>query len=226
LNENGAILHYQLRERVAPTDSRTFLIDAGAMVAGYASDITRTYLADGAKASPFAALLEAMDALQLALCAQVTPGCAYVDLHLDCHHRLGEVLRASGILHGLSAEAAVASGITRTFFPHGLGHFLGLQVHDVAGFQHAPQGDRVAPPQEHPFLRLTRTLQANEVVTIEAGLYFIPMLLATLRASEAGQHVDWSLVDALTPYGGIRIEDDVVATAHGPRNLTREAFAA
>ena len=83
---------------------------------------------------------------------------------------------------------------------------------------------QMAPPAEHPFLRLTRTLEEGHAVTIEPGLYFIPMLLDPLRES-CPEQTDWDLVDALIPFGGVRIEDNVVATSSGPRNLTREAFA-
>jgi Xaa-Pro dipeptidase len=75
-------------------------------------------------------------------------------------------------------------------------------------------------------LRLTRTLELDALFTIEPGIYFIPMLLDELRVGAAASEVNWSLVDALLPYGGIRIEDNVWLTAAGPVNITREAFAA
>ena len=78
----------------------------------------------------------------------------------------------------------------------------------------------------HPYLRLTRVLDPGMVVTIEPGIYFIDMLLDELKANGLGDAVDWARVDAFKPYGGIRIEDDVVCTDGTPLNLTREAFAA
>lgn len=224
LNENAAILHYQKRERQAPAERRTFLIDAGAMADGYASDITRTYTTDP-EGGPFASLLAAMERLQQMICAEVKAGLDYVDLQLLCHEKLARVLDEAGLIHGITHEGAVEAGITRAFFPHGLGHYLGLQVHDVGGFQPKPEGGRVDPPQEHPFLRLTRKLREREVVTIEPGLYFIPSLLASLRADGGGKHINWGLVEQLTPFGGVRIEDDVVALHGGHENLTRTAFA-
>jgi Xaa-Pro dipeptidase len=120
----------------------------------------------------------------------------------------------------------VDQGITRRFFPHGLGHFLGLQVHDVGGFQADRDGTLIPRPEKDPFLRLTRRLEADHVTTIEPGLYFIEPLLAELRESAAGRDVDWAKVDALRPCGGIRVEDNVRVLDGGHENLTREAFAA
>lgn len=225
LNEHAATLHYQHRERArSATAARTFLLDAGATAAGYASDITRTWVRD--ETTPFAALLAAMERLQQAICAEVSAGKDFVQLHLLTHERLAGVLRDAGLVADMTPEATIETGVTSTFFPHGLGHLLGLQVHDVGGFQPKPGGGRIAPPQAHPFLRLTRTLAENQVVTIEPGLYFIPSLLEALRASPQSSHINWPLVDSLVPFGGIRIEDDVVATRGGHENLTRTAFAA
>jgi Xaa-Pro dipeptidase len=119
----------------------------------------------------------------------------------------------------------VSSGVTAVFFPHGLGHPLGLQVHDVAGFQRDECGGTIPRPHGHPYLRMTRVLEAGMVVTIEPGLYFIDMLLQPLRSSAMAREIDWAAVDAMRPYGGIRIEDDVLVTHAAPENLTRDAFA-
>jgi Xaa-Pro dipeptidase len=117
------------------------------------------------------------------------------------------------------------SNLTFTFLPHGLGHFLGLQTHDVGGFQKNPAGDISKAPEKYPALRLTRTIENQQVFTIEPGLYFIPMLLNELKNSEHGQSVDWTKVETLMPCGGIRIEDNVAIQNDKVINLTREAFA-
>ena len=134
------------------------------------------------------------------------------------------MLHDFGVLK-VSAEEAVASGVSAAFFPHGIGHGIGLQVHDVAGFAASDAGGTIAKPDGHPYLRLTRTLAAGMAVTIEPGIYFIDMLLDALKAKGLGDAVDWDRVEAFKPYGGIRIEDDVVCTEGEPINLTREAFA-
>src|SRR5690606_5159026 len=129
-----------------------------------------------------------------------------------------------GVLRA-SPEAALATGVSAAFFPHGLGHLLGLQVHDVAGFAASDRGGTIPRPEGHPYLRLTRVLEPGMVVTIEPGLYFIDMLLGEVKRRGHGDSIDWGRVDALRPYGGIRIEDDVACTTGAPENLTRPAFA-
>ena len=122
-------------------------------------------------------------------------------------------------------EKAVESRLASAFFPHGVGHLIGLQVHDVGGHQAGPEGGEAPPPEEHPFLRNTRILEPGHVVTIEPGLYFIPMLLDPWRNGDKAGVVDWDLVDRLLPHGGIRIEDNVVCTEDGPVDLTRPLIA-
>ncbi len=224
LNEHAAVLHYQYQDETAPADSRSFLIDAGAQVNGYASDITRTWVAEGH--DEFAALIAAMEREQLALVDEVREGTDYRHIHLSTHRRVARVLREAGIVN-MSDEAMVAEGVTQPFFPHGIGHLLGLQVHDVGGFMASETGGVADKPEGHRYLRLTRLLQAGMVVTIEPGLYFIPMLLDELRASPQAAQVDWAAVARLSRYGGIRIEDDVACRVGGeaPENLTRDAFA-
>jgi Xaa-Pro dipeptidase len=115
--------------------------------------------------------------------------------------------------------------VTSAFFPHGLGHLLGIQVHDVGGFMENESGTTIDPPSGHPFLRLTRVLEENMVLTIEPGLYVIDMLLENLRGTLAEKQVNWETVDWLRPFGGIRIEDNVRVLVNDRENLTRDAFA-
>ena len=226
LNEHCAVLHYQYQDEQAPAESRSFLIDAGAQVNGYASDITRTWTHGNAASAEFDALLAAMESAQLALVDEVRAGVDYRDIHLSTHRRIAAILQAQGIVK-MSVEAQIAERLTSIFMPHGTGHLLGLQVHDVGGFMADESGALAPKPEGHPYLRLTRTLQPGMVVTIEPGLYFIPTLLRQLRASPAAASVDWALVERLSRFGGIRIEDDVVCRAEGaPENMTRDAFAA
>jgi Xaa-Pro dipeptidase len=223
LNEHGAVLHYTHFDREAPSARRSFLIDAGASAAGYAADITRTYA--GPQAEEFQSLIDAVDAAQQDFVARVRAGQSYPQLHIHAHHALAEILRSQGFIR-MSAESAVESGLSAVFFPHGLGHPLGLQVHDVAGFQASERGGTIPRPPGHPYLRMTRVLEPGMVVTIEPGLYFIDMLLDELRATPQAADVDWAKVERFRQYGGIRIEDDVVCTEDAPENLTRDAFAA
>jgi Xaa-Pro dipeptidase len=222
LNAHAAVLHYQNLRHEAPGMPSSFLLDAGASFNGYAADVTRT-VARGAETMQ--ALIEAVDELQQRICSEVRNGIDFVALNALAHELLAVVLYEHGLLR-CSAAAAYERGITRSFLPHGLGHLLGLQVHDAGGRMTAPDGSRRDPPPEHPMLRLTRTLEPGFVVTIEPGLYFIPSLLEPLRKGEQRDAVDWRAVDALTRFGGIRVEDDVLVTDSGARNLSRPALEA
>ena len=217
LGAHSAVLHYVAYEKVKVSGDTSLLVDAGARCNGYGSDITRSY-ARGAGAATFADLIARLDKLQQEVCRRIKPGMPYEDLHDDCHRLLADVLRETGLGKGSAAEL-VDRGITRVFLPHGLGHSLGVVTHDV--------GMKLQPPRpENKFLRNTSTIEAGQVFTIEPGLYFIAGLLDPLRGTDLERLVDWKLVAELAPFGGIRIEDNVLVKDGGIRNLTREAYAA
>jgi Xaa-Pro dipeptidase len=218
LNENAAILHYMQTNKVAPDDFRTFLIDAGASYHGYASDITRTYCA---KDHEFADLIKAVDALTVELGDMMKPGLSYIEVHKTAYSGIAQILQDTGVVN-LSAQDCVDQGIVSTFFPHGIGHFLGLQVHDVGGHIADDRGTPNPPPSEHPFLRCTRVIEAKQVFTIEPGLYFIDSLLAKLKGSEQSKYINWDVVDNFRPFGGVRIEDNIIVHRDRNENMTRE----
>ncbi len=222
LGEKIAILHYQNKRGTEAGPQKAFMLDAGAVVEGYASDITRTWARDDADPR-YVRLIEGMDQLERELVEMVAPGVSYVDIHVASHRKVGALLHELGVVL-CSGEEAFDKGLTRTFLPHGVGHHMGIQVHDVGGHQAGPTGGAAPPPAEYPFLRNTRTLEAGHVVTIEPGVYFTPVLLDALRASKLSELVDWKIVEELAPYGGVRIEDDVLCTADGFRDLTRSAI--
>ena len=220
LGRNGAVLHHVSYGRDA-TRGESLLLDAGATYLGYCSDITRTWAraqrGDGGSAGgTFAALVLAMEAMQKRLVARVATGMPYEELHDESHRQTSAILQETGIANG-TLEEIEQKGITRAFYPHGLGHSLGLVTHDVGCASLRPRAD-------NPFLRNTSRIAEGQVFTIEPGLYFIDGLLAELRAKPEGKLVDWNLVEALRPFGGIRIEDDVLVLASGVRNFTREVL--
>ncbi|HVO09604.1 MAG TPA: Xaa-Pro dipeptidase [Vicinamibacteria bacterium] len=217
-DEKAATLHYQ-RKRTR-RGGHVLLLDAGAACRGYACDITRTTPAAGGDAR-FAALVGRMDELERQLASSAGPGRAYLDVHVEAHRGVARILCGLGLLR-VGPEQAFDQGLTHPFLPHGVGHLLGIQVHDVAGRQADPSGTPAPPPPQYPFLRNTRTIEPGQVFTIEPGLYFIPMLLDPLRSGAQAAAFDWAAIDALLPYGGVRVEDNVLVTASGPRNLTRE----
>ncbi|HEX4387085.1 MAG TPA: Xaa-Pro dipeptidase [Steroidobacteraceae bacterium] len=222
LNANGAVLHYQLLEKTSPPERYSLLIDAGAEFAGYASDITRTHAAEDGE---FRELIRAMDGMQRRLCGEVRAGVDWRDVHLRSHELVAQVLKEADLIL-CSPEEAVESRVTRVFLPHGIGHLLGLEVHDVGGFMASAASGEIDRPPGHPYLRLTRRLEEGFVVTMEPGLYFIDQLLEAARADERARLINWSRVADFSRYGGIRIEDNLAVTAAGCRNLTREAFGA
>ena len=222
LNENGAVLHYQHQSRTKPAEFRSFLIDAGAGINGYASDITRTYAKESGE---FADLVARFDNLQQELVAEVRAGLDFAEVHMLCHRKIAELLAEIGVANG-SADALIEEGVTSAFYPHGLGHLLGIQVHDVGGHLGDDFGTTIDPPSGHPFLRLTRQLEENQVLTIEPGFYVIDMLQEQLAGTPGHAMVNQERLDWLRPYGGIRIEDNVRVLADGCENLTRDAFAA
>ena len=222
LNTHGAVLHYTDLDRAAPEVVNSFLIDAGAQVHGYASDITRTYSYGDRR---FQDLIDRMDNMQREIVNQVEVGVDYRELHIGTHKMLANILVDAELASG-DPDTLLETGVTSAFFPHGLGHLLGVQVHDVGGFMENESGSIIDPPSGHPYLRLTRVLEENMVLTIEPGLYVIDMLLENLRGTPAADHVNWKTVDWLRPYGGIRIEDNVRVMVNDRENLTRDAFAA
>ena len=223
VNEHAAVLHHHNLFK-QPQTPRSFLIDAGVAVNGYASDITRTYAFDDG--SDFAEMIRVMDASQLELVAGGGIGKSPVDLHVLSHLKAAEILRQFDVIK-VSAEEAFDAGITGSFYPHGLGHHLGCNVHDKGSNLANPSGDLLPPPEEHPKLRSSAPMVANQIHTVEPGLYFIPPLLDKLRDGDQAVNINWSRVDDFIPYGGIRIEDNIIVHADGSlENLTRDAFEA
>lgn len=220
MGRNAATLHHiaYARRPVGEGGAQTLLLDAGATCLGYCSDITRTWVRGPASAlrDAYGALVDGMEALQQTVCGEVAVGMGYESLHDRAHAHLGALLATVGLVR-CTGEEAVTTGITRKLLPHGLGHSLGLQCHDVGCAV-------VKPRDDNPFLRNTSVIEVGQVFTIEPGVYFIDGLLRDLRDGPHAKLVDWDLVGRLAPLGGIRIEDDVVVTGGAAtiRNVTRE----
>jgi Xaa-Pro dipeptidase len=218
LGNHCGILHHVHYEDVGHVGDLSFLVDAGATCNGYASDITRTWVrGSGAAAGQFGELLIWMNRIQKTLIQGVVVGKDYENLHNESHFLLAEALKAIGLVN-CGIEEMVASGLTRVFFPHGLGHSLGLQVHDV-GMRLTKAGEK------NPYLRNTSVITAGQVVTIEPGCYFIPSQISGAMAAAHGRFINTSTLEALRPFGGIRIEDNILATQTGPVNITGDLFS-
>jgi len=217
MNENTAVLHYDRYQTCSKEQSRSFLIDAGATYHHYAADITRTYAREP---SIFQNIIKRIDAEVLNIIKMIEPGVHYEELHDTMHRFMAKVLTDFELL-SLTAEEVYEKGYTRVFFPHGLGHLLGLTVHDAGGKFVSAQGKLVKPDDRYPTLRCQRVLEEGMVLTIEPGLYFIPQLLSVHKGNN---NFNWALIDTLIPFGGVRIEDNVVVTKQSAFNYTREAL--
>jgi Xaa-Pro aminopeptidase len=214
---NSAVLHF------APSERRTrsgdfVLVDAGAAIGRYTADVTRTYVVDAP--SPFQ-----RDLYQVVLSAQeraitrCVPGAEWTDIHLACAVDLVAGLVSMGVMHG-NPSALVEQEAHTLFFPHGLGHMVGLGVRDASGLA---IGRTKNPRPSLRTLRMDLPLAAGYVVTVEPGLYFIPPLLQDpARRATYRDAVNWPLVDQHLDLGGVRIEDNILVTAGAPENLTAE----
>lgn len=213
---NSAILHYTENNQPI-SDGDLYLIDAGYEYNGYASDVTRTFPANGRFTGDQAAIYQVcLDALNKTIDA-VKPGVKMEELHLAACRIILHGLKELGIVKG-NIEEMMEKNIFALFFPHGLGHFLGLDTHDVGGY---PKGvDRIDRPGIR-FLRVRRELMPGMVITIEPGIYFIPALLKpALENSEQAGYLNREKVEGLFNFGGIRIEDNLIITEDGVENLT------
>ena len=219
LDTNAAVLHYQHKSRTRVPNAQLLLIDAGSRINGYGSDITRTTPSQHCH-PVMDSLITGIEALELEIVASVKPGVAYPALHDQAIAGVASLLVEHGIAKVAKSEL-IDRRLAHAFMPHGVGHLLGIQVHDVGGHQRNPSGGRIEPPAHSPALRTTRMLSEDMVFTVEPGLYFIPMLLDPLRTGYAREALNWPLIDELIPSGGIRIEDNIRVTATGAENLTR-----
>jgi Xaa-Pro dipeptidase len=220
LNEKAAILHYQFKRKTIKGQGRVLLIDAGCRVKAYGSDITRTSVSEDVHPK-FRSLVIAMEALELALVDEVKPGKTYQSLHESTLSRIAHVLVDHNICKGEVADL-IELNVPQLFMPHGVGHLLGIQVHDVGGHQSDIDGTILPPPENSRALRNTRVMEADMVFTVEPGLYFIPLILEAERRSDRSKLINWNAVDELYPCGGIRIEDNIRVTSDGAENLTRQ----
>ena len=214
---NSAVLHFLPTDR-ALRDGDLVLIDAGAEYRGYASDITRTYPVGGGLSPEQRELHAVVHAAERAAIERCVPGIEWVDVHLTAAQVIAEGLAAFGLLRG-EPSALVESGATSLFFPHGIGHLVGLGVRDAGG----PLRERRDTPSPIANLRINLPLQAGFVVTVEPGIYFVPAILQDPE-HRARHHaaVDWDRVDRMLDFGGIRIEDNVLITDGGHEILTSD----
>ncbi|MCP3136409.1 aminopeptidase P family protein [Pyxidicoccus xibeiensis] len=220
---HGEVLH-NLKYHHALREGDLLLADVGGeSPGGFACDVTRTWPVSGRFSTTQRELYEVVLRMQKASISAVRPGVRYRDVHLTAHREMARGLVALGILRG-DVEELVVDGVTALLFPHGIGHLMGLDVHDMEDL-----GDRAgyAPgrtrSQEfgHRYLRLDRDLEPGMAVTIEPGFYQVPGILGDARlTARAGDRLNREVLARYSDVRGIRIEDDVLVTATGHEVLT------
>jgi Xaa-Pro dipeptidase len=226
-NKNG-FAHSESRE----INPQVLLIDAGCEWNCYASDITRTMPVGncGKFTSEARAIYDLVLDMQTLSMRILKPGLHWDAVQLLCHRTLVRGFQKLGIFKTPSSpgsgswnaeEAILASGISAAFFPHGVGHSLGMDVHDVPSASAPKANDTIKSDEGHStfydYLRLRLPLAAGMVVTVEPGIYFSHQLLTAIRDSK---HIDHGVLKRYESVGGVRIEDVVLITADGFENLT------
>jgi len=221
--QHGEIMHGA--PTFAPlTDGRLVLCDAGAENReGYCSDNTRTYPVSGRFTAQQRDIYNIVSACHDHTLKIARPGVRWMDVHLEICRLMTEGLKAIGLMQGSTADA-VEAGAHALFMPHGLGHMMGLDVHDMEGLgqQHVGFDEETLPSEQFgtSSLRCGKRLKTGFVMTDEPGIYFIPALIDRWRAE--GLHKDfirYDRLDAYRDFGGIRIEDDILITDDGCRLL-------
>ena len=228
-NEHAAILHYRGKstQRHAPDQLKSLMIDAGAGYRGYAADISRTYSYEPDVCHPnsachdFSHLVQRVDALTQELADWIRPNRTYAAVQEQAHLGVGRILNEFGWVT-LDEEQMIDAGITRAFMPHSFGHMLGLQVHDVGGNLADATGQLSPAPARFPTLKTNRTIEPRHVVTVEPGIYFIDSLLQPFSQTKYAGAFNWAALEAMRPFGGVRVEDNILVTEAGSVNLTRQ----
>lgn len=225
--QHGEIMHGNPSMAVLES-GRLALCDAGAeTMEHYCSDNTRTYPVNGKFSERQLEIYSIVEACHDLTLEVAKPGVKYFDVHLAVCKLMTDRLKEIGLMKG-DTEEAVRAGAHAMFLPHGLGHMMGMDVHDMEGLGQIHVGfDEETRPNLEQFgtncLRMGRRLEEGFVVTDEPGIYFIPALIDEWRAK--GLHADFINYEKLETYkdfGGIRIEDDVLITKDGCRFLGKD----
>lgn len=226
LTQHGETLHNHLHDKIIEP-GKLMVIDAGAESnVHYASDFTRTYPTSGKFTAKQREIYQIVcDCNEFAF-SMTRPGISYREVHLKTMHLMLEELRALDIVRG-DVQDMVEVGIAGLFMPHGLGHNMGLDVHDMEDYGENYVGyddDQSRSPQLGlGSLRMARKLVPGNVITDEPGIYFIPALIEKWKSEKTDQgFVNYSKLESYYDFGGIRLEDDVLVTADGARRLGKE----
>ena len=213
---HAAVLHFEPGARVIG-EHDVVLVDAGGEIDGYTADVTRTFSASGRFTAKQQAIYDVVLAAQLAAIDQCRIGVEWHDVHRTAARMMATGLRDAGLLRGGDDEL-LETGAIALFFPHGVGHMVGLGVRDVGGRAPGrPEGRMCCGAR----VRVDLPLAENFLMTVEPGIYFVPAILDDpARRAAHRDRVNWDAAEAWREVGGVRIEDDVLVTPGEPRVLT------
>ncbi|MFQ5721960.1 MAG: aminopeptidase P family protein [Candidatus Aminicenantales bacterium] len=223
LTINGQILHNHDHSNIL-NEGRLLVNDSGAESAlHYAADITRTFPVSGQFSPAQREIYEIVLKGQEEAINSIKPGLKFKDIHLKAAKIMASGLKEIGLMTG-DIEEAVSQGAHALFFPHGLGHMVGLDVHDMEdlGEEFVGYDEETKRSQQFglAYLRFARELQPGMVMTVEPGIYFIPALIDQWAAEKKlEQFINYQKVNQYRDFGGIRIEDNVLVTEEGHRVL-------
>ncbi|KUL90378.1 hypothetical protein ZTR_02128 [Talaromyces verruculosus] len=228
--ENGATLHY-MKNNEDFGNRLSVCLDAGAEYECYASDVTRTFPISSTGEWPTTEardIYSAVERMQEECIRMIKPGVRFRDVHIHASVVAVEELLKLGVFKGgNSVDEIMASGAVSIFFPHGLGHHVGLEVHDVSEQSVMAATDNMSPrTRARGFLMQPASmmsaalLEPNMIVTVEPGIYFNRLALKNTQTLPIARYIDFDVVERYIPIGGVRIEDDILVTADGYENLT------
>jgi Xaa-Pro aminopeptidase len=223
LSKRGETLHNHYHGNLLKTGD-LLLSDAGfESELHYATDHTRTFPVGGKFSTKQLEIYNIVLAANNAVHANVKPGIEYREMHYLAARTIINGLKEVGLMKG-DTESAVMAGAHTLFFPHGLGHMMGLDVHDMEdlGENYVGYGDECVRSTQFgtAYLRLARKLQPGFVLTNEPGIYFIPALIDKWKAEKINmEYINFEKLEQYRGFGGIRLEDDILITENGGRNL-------
>lgn len=216
--KNAAVLHYNVNSRRV-NDGEMVLLDAGAKINGYNSDITVTFPINGKFTVKQKSIYDIVLAAHNHVKATAKQGIHWQELHNQAEKSIIQGLLDLGLIKGGTVEELWEKRICYYFFPHGLGHYIGVYVHDLHGDPVKENEKKNIPKQN---IRVHRRLEENMVLTNEPGVYFIDRLLSQAKESEEiSKYFDFDLIDQYAKeISGVRIEDMLVIRASGCESLT------
>ncbi len=226
LSKHGEILHNENHENLLKNGD-LLLVDAGFdSPLGYATDHTRTFPVSGKYSEQQKNIYEIVLAANDAVHQASKPGIQYKEMHFLACKIIADGLINLGIMKG-NVEDAVANGAHTLFMPHGLGHAMGMDVHDMEGLGETlvGYGDELQRSKEFgtAYLRFARTLKEGHVITNEPGIYFIPALIEKWKSENINtEFINFKELENYLNFGGVRLEDDMLITKDGSRNLGKE----